>query len=51
MKEIRNPENRLVCRVNEDTGNIEILEKGWVTSIRIKPGIKVEISHRQKDAV
>jgi len=51
VKEIRNPANRLICRINEVTGNIEILEKGWVTSIQIKPGTKVEVSHRQKDAV
>ena len=49
MKEVRNPADRLVCRVNEITGAIEILEKGWVTFIQLKPNMVVEISHRPKE--
>ena len=50
MKEVRNPENRLICRFNEVTGAIEILEKGWVTYIFLKPDMAIEIFHRQKEA-
>lgn len=34
MKEVRNPDGRLVCCIDEITGKIEILEKGWITVIQ-----------------
>lgn len=50
LKEIRNPDDRLVCRVDEHSGNIEILAKGWLTQIVRKPDGTVEITHHKKPA-
>jgi hypothetical protein len=33
MKEIRNPDRRLICCLDERAGTVEILEKGWLTRI------------------
>jgi len=51
MTGIRNPADRLVCRINEITGAIEILIKDWVTSIYIKPDEEqgIEVSHHRKN--
>jgi len=51
VKEVRNPANNLVCRVHEVTGDVEIKLKDWVTIIKCKCGIGLEISHLPKDAV
>lgn len=48
MTEIRNPDNRLVCRIDEGTGKIEILEKGWVTTIHHNPGDSVKVTYQPK---
>ena len=50
-KEVRNPANRLVCMVDELTGDIEIQMKGWVTIIRFHEAVEVEILHAIKEAV
>jgi hypothetical protein len=48
MTEIRNPDGRLVCRIDMTHGNIEILEKGWITIIRLETDGKVSVTHCQK---
>ncbi len=48
MKEIRNPDGRLVCRINETTGSIEILEKNWITLIDPNKNSLISISHFSK---
>lgn len=49
MKEIRNPDGRLVCQINEIDGSIEILVKGWITLIRFNHG-SIRIKHSGKPA-
>jgi len=51
VKDVRNPANNLVCRVHEVTGDVEIKLKDWVTIIKCKCGIGLEISHLPKDAL
>ena len=49
MREIRNSDGRLVCRIDEAAGVIEIYIKGCLTCIQWVPGGKAKITHaRQK---
>jgi len=48
MREIRNPENRLMYCVDEKSKAVERLEKGWITPIEFKPDGTFEITHRKK---
>jgi len=48
MREIRNPENRLMYCVDEKAKAVERLEKGWITRIEFKPDGTFEITHRKK---
>jgi hypothetical protein len=43
MHDVRNSEGRLVCRINEATGAVEIRVKGCVTLIERAPDGKVRI--------
>lgn len=51
MKEIRNPDNRLVFCLDEKTNTFERLEKGWVTRIRLLPGGESKITHYKNQLV
>ena len=49
MREIRNSDGRLVCRIDEAAGIIEIYIKGCLTRIQWMPEGKVRTTHvRQK---
>jgi hypothetical protein len=43
MREVRNSDGRLVCRINEDTGAVEICVKGCVTLIERQPDGEIRI--------
>ena len=43
MRDIKNADGKLVCRMDEKSGIIEIVHKGCRTLIRIKPDGTVEI--------
>ena len=43
MDDVRNIDGRLVCRVNEQTGVIEISVKGCITRIKQQPDGKFNI--------
>jgi len=45
MQEIRNPAGRLVCRVDESSGVVEILTKGILTRISRTPAGTFQITH------
>jgi len=45
MKEIRNPDNRLVYCIDEESKAIERLEKGWITRIEFKSDGTYEVMH------
>lgn len=51
MKEIRNPENRLIFCFDEKTGVIEILEKSWITQVKLLPTGKIKINHQKKQLI
>ena len=44
-KEVKNADGKLVCRICEDSGIVEIVRKGCKTLIRFMPGGKVEITN------
>ena len=50
MREVRNSDGRLVCRINETTGAVEISIKGCVTLIIRNPDGTVEIVHSKRTA-
>jgi hypothetical protein len=50
MREIRNSDGRLVCRINERTGEVEIQVKGCVTLIRRTDGGEIKIVNTRKTA-
>lgn len=43
MQDVRNSDGRLVCQVDEKTGNVEIKTKNCKTIINHKPNSKPEI--------
>lgn len=43
MREIRNKQGKLVCRLNEELYLIEIVHKGCKTLIRFEPDGKVKV--------
>jgi len=43
MKEIRNANGKLICRLDKKKGIIEIARKGCKTKIHFKPSDKIEI--------
>ena len=45
MHEIRNSDGRLVCRIDEAAGIVEIYIKGCLTQIQWTPEGKVRIAH------
>jgi hypothetical protein len=45
MQEVRNPDKRLVCNIDEKTGAVEILEKGWITKIIRNADGTIKITH------
>ena len=50
MREIRNADGRLVCRVNEATGAVEIKAKACVTLIERQQDGKIRIINTKKIA-
>lgn len=48
MREIRNSDGRLVCRIDEAAGTIEIYIKGCLTQIQWGTGSRVRITHTRK---
>jgi|GEM_PF-4773788 len=49
-EEIRNPDKKLVCCIDEATGRVEILLKNWMTVIQFNHDGTKEISHYLKSA-
>ena len=45
MEEVRNIDGKLVCRINEAEGTLEIKIKDCITVIKIKPDDKIEIKN------
>jgi hypothetical protein len=45
MRDIRNPDRRLVCRIYEDGKIVEIRLKEWITRIVHHPDGSVEVLH------
>ena len=50
MREIRNSEGRLVCRIDETTGTVEIIVKGCVTLIERPQDGSVKVINRKQPA-
>jgi len=50
MREVRNSDGRLVCRVDDATGTVEISVKGCVTTINRKEDGTTEIIHSKRTA-
>ena len=50
MREVRNSEGRLVCRIDERTGAVEIIVKGCVTVIERTQDGGVKVVNRKKSA-
>ncbi|MFV0485412.1 MAG: hypothetical protein ACK5MU_04300 [Candidatus Saccharimonadales bacterium] len=50
MKEIRNSDGRLVCRINETTGAVEICIKGCITLIERQPDGEIKIINTKQAA-
>jgi len=50
MSEIRNLDGRLVCRVDEMTGTVEIKIKDCITLIQVKPDGTTEVVNRKASA-
>ena len=50
MREIRNSDGRLVCRIDEVSGTVEIIVKGCVTLIERSKDGKVNIINRKQPA-
>jgi predicted NAD/FAD-binding protein len=50
MREVRNSDGRLVCRIDEATGTVEIRIKGCVTRIERRPDGKMIIVNTGKTA-
>lgn len=48
MREVRNSDGRLVCRINERTGEVEIRIKGCVTLIQRTQGGEISITNSKK---
>jgi len=46
MKEIRNADGKLVCRINDLERTVEIVHKGRTTLIRFKPDGTVAVSNK-----
>lgn len=47
MEEVRNYCNKLVCRIDKASKIVEIVMKGYKTTIRFKPDGTVEIKNAQ----
>lgn len=50
MSEIRNLDGRLVCRVDDTTGTVEIKIKDCITLIKVKPDGTTEVINRKDPA-
>ena len=50
MREVRNNDGRLVCRIDESAGTIEICIKNCVTLIHWNPSGKPQIINTKKAA-
>lgn len=50
MQDIRNSDGRLVCRLDEATGTVEISIKGCTTLIKRKPDGTMEVVNIKKPA-
>jgi hypothetical protein len=50
MREVRNDEGRLVCKIDEATGAITINIKGYVTVILLKPDGEIKVVNFKKTA-
>ena len=50
MREVRNSDGRLVCRVNEATGAVEICIKGCLTLIERTRDGKIKVVNTRKTA-
>ena len=51
MLDIRNPDGRLICRIDEAASIIEIYMKGCLTRIQWTPEGKGQITHTRKKAL
>jgi len=53
LREIRNPDRRLICRIGETSDGIivEIQIKGIITTITLTPEGKVRITHTRKQVL
>jgi hypothetical protein len=47
MREVRNSDGRLVCKVDERTGAVEISIKGCVTLIERTEDGRIKVVHRK----
>jgi len=50
MSEIRNLDGKLVCRVDEASGIVEIKVKGCITQIKLNPDGTAKVIHRKDTA-
>ena len=50
MNEVRNLDGRLVCRVDDGTGTVEIKSKDCVTLIKMNPNGTTEIMNLKNPA-
>lgn len=50
MQEIRNADNKLVCRIDRQTRTIEIVQKKCITKIRFLDNGQINIVNAQKVA-
>jgi hypothetical protein len=50
MRDVRNSDGRLVCRIEEATGTVEIRIKGCVTYIKRSPDGGIEVVNDKEAA-
>jgi len=50
MREIRNSDGKLVCRIDEITGTVEIVVKGCVTLIERAEDGEIKVVNHKKSA-
>jgi hypothetical protein len=48
MEQILNLEGKLVCRLDRKKGIVEIVRRGYITSILLKPDGKSEVINSKK---
>ena len=50
MREIRNSDGRLVCKVDERTGAVEIIVKGCITTVERTQDGKIKVVNSKEAA-